>query len=67
LEGLYLRSNPETSPIDLQCPDLSLYEVSRHLEVSFIQAKLLGTDRVQEGATSLEDSSFGGESLGIFP
>jgi hypothetical protein len=35
------------------------------LEVSFIRDKLLGIDKIQEGTTSLEDSAFGGASLGI--
>jgi hypothetical protein len=35
------------------------------LEVFFIKAELLGIDRIQEGVASLEDSAFGGASLGI--
>jgi hypothetical protein len=65
LEELYFVSDLETSPRGLQCPDLSFWEVSGHLEVSFIKAKLVGIDSIQEGATSLEDSTFGGAALGI--
>jgi hypothetical protein len=65
LEGLYLIYDLETSPSDLQCPDLCLYGVSSYLEVNFIWVELLGIDRIQEGATSLRVSTFEGASLGI--
>jgi hypothetical protein len=44
LEGLYFRSDPETSHSDLQCPDLYFYQVSVHLEASFIRAEIIGFD-----------------------
>ena len=65
LEGLYFISDLETLPSGLQCPDLYFEGFSRNFEVSLIRAKLLGIDRIQEGATSLRVSTFGGESLGI--
>jgi hypothetical protein len=65
LEGLYLRSDPETSPSDLLCPDLSFWGVSEHLEASFIRAKIVGFDSIQEGVAPLGDSTFGGAPLGI--
>jgi hypothetical protein len=36
-----------------------------YLEVSFIRAEIVGFGSFQEDATSLEDSAFGGVSLGI--
>jgi hypothetical protein len=35
------------------------------LEASFIRAEIVGFDSFQEGATPLEDSTFGGAFLGI--
>jgi hypothetical protein len=65
LDGLYFRSDIETSPRGLHCPNLSLWGVSGHLEASFIRAEILGFDSIKEGATLLVDSTFGGASLGI--
>jgi hypothetical protein len=65
LEGLYFKSDIETSPRGLQCLDLSFWGVSGHLEVSFMRAEILGFDSIQEGAAPLGDSAFGGASLGI--
>jgi hypothetical protein len=65
LEGLYFRSDIETSTKGLQCPDLSFWGVSGHLEVSFIKVKILGFHSIEEGAAPLGDSAFEGASLGI--
>jgi hypothetical protein len=55
LEGLHFRSDPETSPSDLQCPDLYSWGVSEHLEASFIRAELLGFQSSSGAHHSVED------------
>jgi hypothetical protein len=50
LEGLHFRSDPETSPSDLQCPDLYFWRVSEHLEASFSRAELSRVLVIQWGA-----------------
>jgi hypothetical protein len=50
LEGLHFRSDPETLPSDLQCPDLYSWRVSEHLEASFSRAELSRVSVIQWGA-----------------
>jgi hypothetical protein len=49
LEGLHFRSDPETSPSDLQCPDLYFWRVSEHLEASFSRVELSRASVIQWG------------------
>jgi hypothetical protein len=50
LEELHFRSNPETLPSDLQCPDLYFWRVLEHLEASFNRAELSRASVIQWGA-----------------
>jgi hypothetical protein len=44
------RVDPETSPSDLQCPDLYFWRVSEHLDASFSRAELSRASVIQWGA-----------------
>jgi hypothetical protein len=65
LEGLHLRSDPETSPSSLWWPDLSFWRVSGNLEASFIRAEILSLTVFKRAQPCLRIHQFGGADLGI--
>ena len=61
---LHPESKPETSPTGFSQFDLHSWGVSRHLEAFLIRVELPRVPGIQEGASSVEESQFGGVCLG---
>ena len=60
---IYSRSGSETSPTGFPYPDIHSRRVSHHLEASFFRDKLSRVSSIQEGATPLANSVFGGVGI----